>query len=64
MSFGKHLMHRGLRKAAAQHRIRLGMTERHAPERLHIAMRLDAFDVAAQNRERVPACAAHAPLSF
>jgi len=47
MSFGKHLMHRSLRKAAAQHRIRLGMTERHALERLHIAMRLDAFDVAA-----------------
>jgi hypothetical protein len=62
MSLGEHLMHRGLRKAAAQHRIRLDMAERHAPEPMHIAMGLEAFDVAAQSRERVHACAAHAPL--
>jgi hypothetical protein len=62
MSLGKHLMHRGQCKAAAQHRIRLGMAERHAIEGMQIAMRLDAFDVAAQSRERIHACAGHAPL--
>jgi hypothetical protein len=64
MSLGKHLMHRGHRKAAAQHRICLGMAERHALWGMQIAMRLDAFDVAAQSRERVRACAGHAPLSL
>ena len=62
MSLCKHLMHRGQCKAAAQHRIGFRMTERSALRRMQIAMRLDAFDVAAQSRERVRACAGHAPL--
>jgi hypothetical protein len=62
MSLGEHLMQRGHREPAAQHRIRLGMAERHAPQGMQIAMRLDAFDVAAQSGERVHACAGHAPL--
>ena len=32
MSFGEHLMHCSHRKATTQHRIRLGMAERHTPE--------------------------------
>ena len=62
MSLGEHLMHRGHREAAAQHRIGFRMAERNAPRRMQIATRLDAFDVAAQSRQRVHACAGHAPL--
>jgi hypothetical protein len=62
MSLGKYLMHRGYCEAAAQHRIRLNMAERSALRRMQIAMRLDAFDVAAQSRKRIHACAGHAPL--
>jgi hypothetical protein len=62
MPFGEYLMQRGQREPAAQHRVRLGMAERHAPLGMQIAMRLDAFDVAAQSCERVHACAGHAPL--
>jgi hypothetical protein len=57
MSLGKHLMHRGPREPAAQHRIGFRMAERHALESMQIAMRFDAFDIAAQSRKRVHACA-------
>jgi hypothetical protein len=62
MALGEYLMQCGHREPAMQHRIRLGMAERHAPQSMQIAMRLDAFDVAAQSGERVHACAGHAPL--
>ena len=61
MSLAKHLVHRGHRKSAAQHSIRFRMAERHALWGMQIAMRLDAFDVAAQSCERVRA-RPHAPL--
>jgi hypothetical protein len=61
-SLGKHLMHRGHRKTAAQHRIRTGMAERHAIEGVRITGRLHALDVSSQIRKRVHAGAGHAPL--
>ncbi len=61
MSLAKHLVHRGHRKSTAQHSIRFRMAERHALWGMQIAMRLDAFDVAAQSCERVRA-RPHAPL--
>ena len=61
-SLGEHFMHRGDRKAAAQHRIRAGMAERYPVEPMRIAMRLDALDAASQSRKRVCACADHAPV--
>jgi hypothetical protein len=62
MSFGKHLMHRGQRKAAAQRRIGAGMAERHLVGGICIPMRFDALDASAQSRKRVYACAGHAPF--
>ena len=62
MSLGEHLMHRGARQPAAQHRIRRRMAERDLVELMRIAMRLDALDAAAQTRKRAYACGAHAPL--
>lgn len=61
-AFGEDLMHRTARKPALQRRVRLGMTERHASRCVGITMGLNAFDTAAQLRERVHACAGHAPL--
>ncbi len=54
-SLGEHLMHRGQRKAAAQHRIRTGMAERYPVERVRITGRLDALDPPSQTRKRVHA---------
>jgi hypothetical protein len=62
MSFGKHFMHCGQRKATAQRRIGAGMAERHLVGGICIPMRFDALDASAQSRKRVYACAAHAPL--
>ena len=42
MALGEHLMHRGERKPALQHRIRFRMAERDLVEVMRIAMRLDA----------------------
>lgn len=61
-AFGEHLMHGATREPALQRRVRLGMTERHAIRRIGIAVGLDAFNAAAQLRERGHACAGHAPL--
>ena len=47
MTCGKHLVHRGGRKATAQRRIRSGMPKRHLVRGVAIAMRLKALDVAA-----------------
>jgi hypothetical protein len=55
---GEHLMHRTHGEAALQRRIRVGMAERHPVRRIGIAMRLDAFDAAAQGRKRARACGA------
>jgi hypothetical protein len=63
MPFGKHLMHRGERKATLQGRIRTGMSERRLAKGISIAMRFEALDVAAQIRKRVHACAHHAHCS-
>jgi hypothetical protein len=58
MSFGEHLMHHAFGEAALQHRIRVGMTERHLIRSVCSAMRLEALDAAAQTRKRVRACGA------
>ena len=65
MTCGKHLVHRGDREAAPQRCIRTGMPQRHLVKGVAIAMRLKAFDVAAQTRKRAHACAhAHRSQEF
>ncbi len=63
-AFAKHLMHRALGEPALQHRIHLSMTEHGSLQRMDAAMRLDAFDTAAQSRKRACACACHGVASF
>ncbi len=58
----EHLVHRAQSEAALQRRIRIGMPERNLAWRIRFTLRLDTLDAAAQNRKRVRACAAHAPL--
>jgi hypothetical protein len=58
MAPGKHFMHGGGRKPAAQPRIGRLVAERDLVEPAHIAMGFDAFDAAAQGRKRVCACSA------
>jgi hypothetical protein len=63
-ALAKHLMQRAACKPALQHRIGLPMAERNALRQSGAALRLDAFDTAAQARKRAHACACHGVASF
>ena len=57
-------MNRPQREATLQGRIHVRVSERHPARHIRIAGRFDAFDAAAQSRERVHACAGHCARSF
>ena len=59
----KHFVHGTQREPALQRGVGVGMAERHPARRIGLAMRLDAFDIAAQSRKRARACAGHARRS-
>jgi len=63
-TLAKHLMQSAEREPALQHGIRLPMTEGDVLGRCGTALRLDAFDTAAQTRKRAHACACHGVASF
>jgi hypothetical protein len=48
----KHLVHGAQNEAALQARVRILMSERHLSQAIRRAMRLEAFDAAAQGRNR------------
>ena len=64
VSLGKHFVHRGHGKTAAQRRIGVGMAERHPVQRLRVTGRFDALDAPSQTRKRADACAVHARRSL
>jgi hypothetical protein len=63
-AFAKHLMQSAECEPALQYRIGLSMSEGCALRRRAAALRLDAFDTAAQTRKRAQACACHGVASF
>jgi hypothetical protein len=63
-ALAKHLMQSAAREPALQHGIGLPMAEGCAFRRRAAALRLDAFDTAAQTRKRAHACACHGVASF